>query len=271
MPGELPLPAELLRKLQGGERGTGNVKPEFVVQASRLRDSEQPADANAGETPAPQGNEPDPDVLSALKQWRGKIADEAGVPRYCILSNDVLAELVGRRPATREQLLAVKGIGPAKAERYGAALLKIVGGAEEKVESGERRVEREADGPNEQEAGGSSQIEELFEQAAVESASAEEPEEPRWWTASGKQSASKPAGLPNKPVVLPDKDADAAVDRPRPPIDPSSPISHPSHYWTRRLLSAGFTVDECAAIRGLSREIILEHARLAAGETDSVP
>jgi ATP-dependent DNA helicase RecQ len=38
---------------------------------------------------------------------------------------------------------------------------------------------------------------------------------------------------------------------------------HPSHYWTWRLLSAGFTVDECGAIRGLSREIVLEHAERA--------
>jgi hypothetical protein len=34
-----------------------------------------------------------------------------------------------------------------------------------------------------------------------------------------------------------------------------------SSYWTRRLLSAGFTVDECMAIRGLPRETVLEHAR----------
>ncbi len=45
---------------------------------------------------------------------------------------------------------------------------------------------------------------------------------------------------------------------------PSSPLSvHPSHYWTRRLLSAGFTIDECMVIRGLSRETILEQARHA--------
>jgi len=36
---------------------------------------------------------------------------------------------------------------------------------------------------------------------------------------------------------------------------------YPSHYWTLRLLAAGFTVDECAAIRGLDRKAIIEHAR----------
>jgi ATP-dependent DNA helicase RecQ len=34
----------------------------------------------------------------------------------------------------------------------------------------------------------------------------------------------------------------------------------PSHYWTWRLLSAAFTADECAAIRGISREVVLDHA-----------
>jgi hypothetical protein len=34
----------------------------------------------------------------------------------------------------------------------------------------------------------------------------------------------------------------------------------PSHYWTWRLLAAGFAVDECAAIRGLERDTVLDHA-----------
>jgi ATP-dependent DNA helicase RecQ len=34
----------------------------------------------------------------------------------------------------------------------------------------------------------------------------------------------------------------------------------PTHYWTWRLLARGFTVDECMAIRGLDREVVLDHA-----------
>jgi ATP-dependent DNA helicase RecQ len=37
-----------------------------------------------------------------------------------------------------------------------------------------------------------------------------------------------------------------------------------SHYWTWRLLAAGFTPEECAAIRGLSRDVVLDHALRAA-------
>ena len=50
-------------------------------------------------------------------------------------------------------------------------------------------------------------------------------------------------------------------DEPRPP-DESRPTggSHPDHYWTWRLLAAGFSADESAVIRGVGRNVILGHA-----------
>jgi uncharacterized protein YpbB len=46
--------------------------------------------------------------------------------------------------------------------------------------------------------------------------------------------------------------------------DTSEDNSQPSHYWTWRLLSAGFTPEECAAIRSLDPEVVLDHALRAA-------
>ena len=40
----------------------------------------------------------------------------------------------------------------------------------------------------------------------------------------------------------------------------SEPAVQPSHYWTWRLLSAGFSAEECEAIRGIEREAVLDHA-----------
>ena len=37
------------------------------------------------------------------------------------------------------------------------------------------------------------------------------------------------------------------------------PASQPSYYWTWRLLSTGYPPDECAAIRGISRQTVLAH------------
>jgi ATP-dependent DNA helicase RecQ len=41
---------------------------------------------------------------------------------------------------------------------------------------------------------------------------------------------------------------------------PASGDSRGAHYWTWRCLEAGFSVEECAAIRGLEREVVLDHA-----------
>ncbi len=49
---------------------------------------------------------------------------------------------------------------------------------------------------------------------------------------------------------------------PRQPLPPAG--SQPSHYWTWRLLTAGFAPEECAAIRGLSADVVLDHALRAA-------
>jgi ATP-dependent DNA helicase RecQ len=47
-------------------------------------------------------------------------------------------------------------------------------------------------------------------------------------------------------------------------VEPAS--SRPPHYWTWRLLSAGFTLDECAATRGLTADAVLDHALRAIEE-----
>ncbi|MCE5267719.1 MAG: ATP-dependent DNA helicase [Planctomycetaceae bacterium] len=50
-----------------------------------------------------------------------------------------------------------------------------------------------------------------------------------------------------------------------PEVKASAEAARAPHYWTGRLLSAGFTIDECAAIRGLPKHVILDHARTADG------
>lgn len=50
------------------------------------------------------------------------------------------------------------------------------------------------------------------------------------------------------------------------PTSSTAPAPMPTHYWTWRLLAAGFTVAECQAIRGLSREEVVDHALRAVQE-----
>ncbi|MGD0653487.1 MAG: RecQ family ATP-dependent DNA helicase [Thermoguttaceae bacterium] len=68
----------------------------------------------------------DAELLDALKRWRLEIADEAGIPAYCILHNSVLNELVSQRPKTTTELLTINGIGPVKLKQFGQSLLEII-------------------------------------------------------------------------------------------------------------------------------------------------
>ena len=68
----------------------------------------------------------DAGLFDALRQWRGQTAREQGVPAYVILHDRTLQELAARKPQTMDELLNVGGIGQAKAERYGAALLELM-------------------------------------------------------------------------------------------------------------------------------------------------
>ena len=65
----------------------------------------------------------DSPLFDALRGWRADKAREQGVPAYVILHDRTLHELATLRPQSLTALLDVPGIGLAKAERYGEALL----------------------------------------------------------------------------------------------------------------------------------------------------
>ncbi len=68
----------------------------------------------------------DSPMFDALRAWRAALAKEQGVPAYVILHDKTLTELAARRPTSIDELLRIPGIGQAKAERYGEALLQLV-------------------------------------------------------------------------------------------------------------------------------------------------
>jgi ATP-dependent DNA helicase RecQ len=67
-------------------------------------------------------------LFEVLRLHRLEVARAQGVPPYVVASDRTLRELALLRPRDREQLLQVHGIGPAKAERYGDGLLRVLGG-----------------------------------------------------------------------------------------------------------------------------------------------
>ncbi|MBV8160669.1 MAG: UvrD-helicase domain-containing protein [Acidimicrobiia bacterium] len=71
----------------------------------------------------------DPRLFEALKSWRAATAKRSGVPAYVIFHDATLAALARARPRDHRALLAVPGLGPVKAERYGEAVLAVLANA----------------------------------------------------------------------------------------------------------------------------------------------
>ncbi|MCI0342937.1 MAG: ATP-dependent DNA helicase [Planctomycetales bacterium] len=63
-------------------------------------------------------------LLERLREWRKRRA--AGKPAYTVLHDRTLADLVRLRPRTAGDLREVHGIGPARLEKYGEELLRLV-------------------------------------------------------------------------------------------------------------------------------------------------
>jgi superfamily II DNA helicase RecQ len=68
-------------------------------------------------------NEADFERFAALRNWRKQVADRDGVAIYHVFSNEQLAAAVTQRADSLAALAQIDGIGPARLERYGAALL----------------------------------------------------------------------------------------------------------------------------------------------------
>jgi ATP-dependent DNA helicase RecQ len=162
--------------------------------------------------PLAEAPPPDLQLVDRLRRWRDETRRAENVPAFFVLSNALLDELARTRPRTMEELLKTKGMGPAKVQQYGQAILELLRAPTDESET-----------------------------------------------------RSPPAK------------AGETRTAPPPHFDAQSPIGHilqqdaaegdtsrPSHYWTWRLLSAGFTPDECASIRGLSEDVVLDHALRAA-------
>ena len=71
-------------------------------------------------------------LFEALRARRLELARAERVPPYVVASDRTLRELAELRPRSMRQLETIYGIGPAKAARYGAQLLAVVGGARNK-------------------------------------------------------------------------------------------------------------------------------------------
>ena len=68
----------------------------------------------------------DRDLFEALRKWRRAEAEERGVPPYVIFGDRTLRELARVQPGTLTELRDIYGIGDAKLEAFGSALIELV-------------------------------------------------------------------------------------------------------------------------------------------------
>ena len=67
-------------------------------------------------------------MFEALRAVRRDLAAAAGVPPYVIFHDATLREIAEARPRALSELARVQGVGAAKLERYGEAMLAAVAG-----------------------------------------------------------------------------------------------------------------------------------------------
>jgi len=91
------------------------------------RERKKKAAKRAGATP------PEPLVLTAesqalaerLREWRAAEAKRLRVPPFLVMPEGTLNRVAFARPRNPNQLMAIDGLGPAKVEKFGAAILEL--------------------------------------------------------------------------------------------------------------------------------------------------
>jgi ATP-dependent DNA helicase RecQ len=76
----------------------------------------------AGDDDAPRSGP----VFERLRAWRSRVAATRGVPAYVVFPDAALAAIAAARPASEDELLGIRGVGPKKLEEYGEELLALV-------------------------------------------------------------------------------------------------------------------------------------------------
>jgi DNA helicase-2/ATP-dependent DNA helicase PcrA len=111
--GDRSRPSEFLDELTG------------AAPARRARRNQQ-AEPARPVVPGRRAAAPAPALEAALRKWRSERSRTDRVPAYVVFNDRTLQAIASTRPATLVALRSVEGIGPAKLEAYGDAILDVV-------------------------------------------------------------------------------------------------------------------------------------------------
>ncbi|NKX53794.1 ATP-dependent DNA helicase UvrD2 [Arthrobacter mobilis] len=68
----------------------------------------------------------DEHTFEALRAWRKEVAQEASMPAFVIFTDATLVAIAEARPGSLQELSKLAGVGPAKLERYGQDVLRVL-------------------------------------------------------------------------------------------------------------------------------------------------
>ncbi|HEX5580930.1 MAG TPA: HRDC domain-containing protein, partial [Gemmatimonadaceae bacterium] len=107
----------------GRGTGAGGRRRSTSSPGGSGRRSSVPAAAPAAD---PVVGPDDAPLFSALRALRSELARAEQVPAYVVFPDRALAEMAVRRPRTLAALGEVRGVGPARLEKYGARFLDAI-------------------------------------------------------------------------------------------------------------------------------------------------
>jgi ATP-dependent DNA helicase RecQ len=106
---------------RAGEKGRDKRRSTDAPARSAAR---SPARSPAEDLPALSGA--DEGLLARLRDLRRTISREDQVPAYVVFPDRTLAEMAVRRPTNVNALGQIRGVGPAKIEKYGERFLEVL-------------------------------------------------------------------------------------------------------------------------------------------------
>ncbi len=86
-------------------------------------------------------------LYTSLKEWRNELAKSEGIPPYIIATNRQIAEIAKNRPDTLDGLKLIEGLGKAKIETYGNAILGFVSAADKPIRKDQTKPKEANDTP----------------------------------------------------------------------------------------------------------------------------
>jgi len=108
-----------------GRAGAAGALPPLPGGAASGRPAGSRA-ARGALAPDPGTEAADPELFERLRALRKRLADAEGVPAYIVFSDAVLRQMAAFVPTSRDDLLALSGVGKVKLERYGDAFLSLL-------------------------------------------------------------------------------------------------------------------------------------------------